>query len=1012
MRNLCLLTVLLLTSVAHAAEPLIHVDAPQGATGQWPVRTGVPFAQGDWPVTRRAAVVAPDGRTLPSQSKVLTTWRGGEYAKFLLVTFEADLAQRGPYRLVEASIAEPLAQTDGAGNIMIDTGKVAFTIPAIGGGIFMSEKWLTEPVRLRVVDHNDVAYRSGDHERSVTLEENGPYAAVARVSGWYESDAGDKLNLYIVRIYAYRDSNVVRVLHTFINTGHAENYRYKEIAMDVPGLAYGPSREETIPDEERAHVVCVRTDSRTIKAWMDVAGKPRQDFEIDAMPQPLDLTPARTRFVDERQPEFTVLVRDFERQFPCGYEVMRNGETRIQFWSPHQPRLFDLRPMPFIAGHAPRAEKMYRTQAPTINRAHEIIPELGGTLAPSGIGMGKSHELFFSFQPTRHDIRIPDPHRDTLPYAYVDPHYACATGALQPMFPKTAGRFTEIEKLLDDYIDGFYAKREQKTPYYDDSYGYFNFGDVKRQSGTSFHRYWMHAFYSLPRSFWYLYFRCGDRRIRDLAMQNSRHIMDLDTGHYTDPDNERSRAGGTTNDDSGLFHHDGYRPQNDNTEDYVDYMVYMHQITGDERAKEVALEVAAASKWLFARRTPGWAHRATGQGLKQMVSLYELTWDEGVRAIADHFAKQVIDNVRDGVTTGYSGSAPGDFTLAYIFPGAIAYHRLTGDDAMRDWIVSNADFLAKNNNLGHAAHFPKWDGLAYANLLTGERRYIDPAWRALRDWAQNDNDPAADWAGVCFGLSKAPMVLEAASRYDAPPAPVGKPLVSISEVVLRHDGKSPRVVSAVVFGPYRATFDNQPEIILRGPDGDVVARRAYPGDAFDKWYADGGWVETFALSEKHPAGVYRVQLSGMPDPPASDVPFVHDTSMLPAWLSVTADGPMPMMAKLEPNGLPPGGRYGHGTQYFHVDSERIAIGIQQVGYHRRVEVKLVDPDGNVAASTKFADYEPMQWITLEADVPAQHRGKIWTLEIPRIDEVYRLRFEGAPPYVTDEASRVIALPWQ
>jgi len=1008
--------------------------AGAGARTRQPVRTGVPFARGALPSSSHARLLGPDGAEAPCQVKTLATWDAGESVKWLLVTFIADAADDRGFILECGSdvVRTPqpgLTVREGGGAVDIDAGKLRLRI-AKNAGDFISAltdaggaALLRGPVVSRVTDHQGVTYTSSAAARVVVVEEAGPVAAVVRVAGWYAAADGRRLNQYVGRVYAYANLDLVKISHTFVNTGNCEQYRYRSIALSVPLAAPGATRAvfalargdagaaweaAPVPLARRGGAAIVQTGSNAcrILGLGPAATGGSAGAEVVAGQRA-----GNTVEVEAGDRVATVAVRWLWQQHPAGLEVGRDGAVQAQFWSPHQPKLLDLRPGPYLENLEPGALAQFRNQTKTSSRKHEVLPEDGGTLRPTGVGMGKTHDvtLRFGADPATSGLLADDP-----PAAFPDVAYCCGTDVLGALWPK-GERFATVETLLSDYVEGFYSMQSWRQGY-GDGFGWFSYGDTLHQKAHYFHRFWSHMFYCTPRMFWTLYFRSGEARIRRFAEMNTRHCMDLDTGHYTDPERPGNRRGGIASDDSGLFHHygfsdGGYAPVILSTTDYADYLCLAHWITGDERARDVALEVANAVKWLWQKNGPtAWGHRATGQGLKQVLALYELTWDPDLRPIVEHLAQQIVDNVRDDVTTGYGGAAPADFTLAYIFPAAIEYYRLTGSRAMARWIVRNASYSVRATGLDPPGRFVKWDGAVFAYRLTGDRLYLEDAYAAVMQWPR-DYDATA-WIGKVWALCKAPLVLAAAAEAgDASETIVGARALSSSEVAVYDADDRELLLDATVFGPYRARefeaarrFDTPPAMVLSGPDGAVLDKRVHPAAGFDPWYARGGWSETFRVPRDGRRGVYRLRLTGMPKQEAVDAPFLHDQCMIPAWLQARSRTTDKLMARIETDGLPPGGRYGAGRFHFYLPKNAGVIRMEyQTSIFRTAGVlELCAPDGSVAAATRIPPQrdQSLKWFAVEATPGPEQRGKLWSVNIPGRAEMFRFRVSGAPPYFT------------
>ena len=240
-------------------------------------------------------------------------------------------------------------------------------------------------------------------------------------------------------------------------------------------------------------------------------------------------------------------------------------------------------------------------------------------------------------------------------------------------------------------------------------------------------------FYVEPSLWWTQFARTGDRRFFEFGEANARHHMDVDTCHFT----EMATSGlacAFNHDESGIIHWSIYQHTINSTANYLPYLTAYYYQTGYERARDVALEVGAMIlSQLALNGFPLYKDRGAGRALWAAVELAEIT------ANADFLALAEPHRARPGRGPGLSGvrrylyrrwgafPRPADFTLAYVFPGAIAYHRGTHDPAPRPGSSPGDVHRTLSRSSSTRSHFTLWQGMAYAYQLSGDATVLSAA---------------------------------------------------------------------------------------------------------------------------------------------------------------------------------------------------------------------------------------------------------------------------------------------
>ncbi|USX17678.1 DUF6250 domain-containing protein [Oxalobacteraceae bacterium OTU3REALA1] len=226
-----------------AAETALHwlEGAPASFTGAtW----GVPWPQGRVPknaafeLRGAAGAGSGKGRVKAVQSWPLAYWPDGTL-KWSAHALPPDAGGGKPeagYTLhpligAEASNAAApgaMLAKDGSGGIDIDTGVLQCVLPRSGAVLVTAMKRSGKPLLrdgrlVLLVDDSIDDESAGAARRSydgaidkVTLEQNGPLRAVVRVDGSHRHADGARLLPFVVRLYFYKNSDTVRLVHTLV----------------------------------------------------------------------------------------------------------------------------------------------------------------------------------------------------------------------------------------------------------------------------------------------------------------------------------------------------------------------------------------------------------------------------------------------------------------------------------------------------------------------------------------------------------------------------------------------------------------------------------------------------------------------------------------------------------------------------------------------------------------------------------------------------------------------------
>ncbi len=217
------------------------------AHAAWPVQGGIPFPRGAVKPDADFRVTGRGGRpTADAEVRITGYWPDGS-VKWALVSLNAAVPvngragyclHAGPAARSRQPRRRSLAWQDG-NNIYVDTGLVRLTINRRRANLFESLALLDRGREIPVTAAGarsslfaDVQHRlarrtamekfeanAAGADFSAVLESAGTHRVVIRLRGAHVSPAGRSFAPYDMRIYAFRNSTLLRIVHTFVYDG-------------------------------------------------------------------------------------------------------------------------------------------------------------------------------------------------------------------------------------------------------------------------------------------------------------------------------------------------------------------------------------------------------------------------------------------------------------------------------------------------------------------------------------------------------------------------------------------------------------------------------------------------------------------------------------------------------------------------------------------------------------------------------------------------------------------------
>ena len=530
----------------------------------------------------------------------------------------------------------------------------------------------------------------------------------------------------------------------------------------------------------------------------------------------------------------------------------------------------------------------------------------------SGVGVSKTHEILLDLYPSAEADLAPE--RAYLlqkpVFASADATYARDTLAAGRIHPYDPERFPGIETYISDTMDRFLLDQADDTVIpnsdYGDSYGAFDFGDTLH-NGKRQHRYWSHHFYAEPSIWWQHFRRSGDRRYLEFGEANARHHMDVDVVHHGREITEANKRldcqsnprlhsctypGSFVSDDSGIIHWSRNGINLADTQHVIPHLASYFNLMGYERARDVATEIGEMYKFVWGlveqgeltiAQALGAGGRAAATALWNVTELYQLTWDDELRQLADQLAERILGNLKDDLMPGGGTQAfPLSSEMAYAFPGMKAYYNLTGRSDVWEWIKRHADFL---RDTGYRVYLTEnsnyWDGPAFVAQMTGDPSYIGvPRFFFDLLSAKDHRHVPSGIVGRAWWMYKAPLLMDAIVHVGG--QAIEPPVSTLGQIILTEDDDQ----RFELFVQMQRAHSQRDELqgffanpcdaphyslVLYDPANAKVLEEPWPGDTSQPcdsekllgdyaWYNDGGWVETIVVEPDGLTGDYQLVL--------------------------------------------------------------------------------------------------------------------------------------------------------
>ncbi len=661
---------------------------------------GLPFPCGCLRRPDAIRVRAPDGQSVPVQTRQIAAWPDGT-AKSIVVAFPARVDAHGvaEYRVEAGAGVEPEPPAGGLtvraddGRLTIDTGVIMATVSTRHGRIVdeirRGERVLKaadEVWDLALEDESGRVVRTRDAAVAATqVVESGPLRALIVRTGSFVDAAGALID-YRLQLEATAGSDALRVYAQIINREDEPEVYLKRWSLDLDQAASGGrvwiDAAQTAAAAAGDVLYQHREDTLT---WTGADG--RRERQAGASPGYVRLD------------GLAVGTRWFWQRFPQAIRFSDHG-VRFDFI----PQAFDDRDLP-----TRWAERMRQTtdRYPVGGVGYPQSPGKMG-LCRLARGQAFSQEILFVLDGKRTEATDADVFAAlAAPLRGVaSPRYTADTGVFGEFLPADSDRYPEYERGVEQTYQQILAQRKKRR-----EYGFMSFGDCTFEWGYGpSYTYWSNEEYDHHHGYAIQYLRSGDPRWWELCEPAARHYRDVVVIHHAPPDSLQQGGPRHHNATSLWMAQDpeqywiadhacaGASAGHSWVEGMIDYWL----LTGDPWAEEVIhslenwyCDIAENNRFGAGgqERGPGWAliaisalAKATGRprtyNAGRIVSDWIVQWQDPIRGVV---------SVPISEQPSYEGGST--FMHGIVGRGLGRWYDVTGDEQVRRAVVGIAEWM-------------------------------------------------------------------------------------------------------------------------------------------------------------------------------------------------------------------------------------------------------------------------------------------------------------------------------
>jgi hypothetical protein len=568
-----------------------------GDTPEWdnPISFGVPFKKGE--VTEKTALrlETNGGSVIPTDQWTLAKWPDGSVKWLGVAAVLPGGTDEAKFVKINKPESKDQRMTEDLGDLYkISTGVVTAYVPKSGSSIIAS----LHVGDTRVGGEANLVASEGDNEyvstiQKVSLEQNGSVRSTVKIEGKHRSEAGREWLPFVVRMYFYKGSEQIKLVHSFVFDGDQDKDFIRAIGLrfSVPmreqvynrHIAFSTNEGEVWTESvQPLNGRRILTDPRPVPGQNQTGGmqtppqrRAFKDYEVDQVngkrvPEPdyfdrsgqfllenwaqwdcfrLSQLTDNSFSIRKKTQEDRPWIGTFTGTRTDGYVFAGDvsgglGVFLKDFWEAY-PATLEVRGARseeaslYVWLWSPESEPMdlrhYDTVAHDLNASYEDVQE--GMSTPYGIG--RTHTLTLVPQaafPGREGIAATTEFLRRDAQLLPTPEYLHDVHAfgIWSLPDRSNAKRIAVEDRLDSLIT-VYKEQVEKFKWY----GFWNYGDFMHSMDDvrGVWRYdiggfaWHNTELASNSWLWYSFLRSGREDIWKLAVAMSRHTTEVDVYH-------------------------------------------------------------------------------------------------------------------------------------------------------------------------------------------------------------------------------------------------------------------------------------------------------------------------------------------------------------------------------------------------------------------------------------------------------------------------------------------------